>query len=123
MARSAAVAGMDVTRLSTTGSTEVEPGIALAQLGGGERLNVQHFALEPGASVPAHAHEDHEQCSFCYAGEVTFVLDDRTVTLAAGDVAILDPDETHAVENRGDETASGIDVYSPPRPTPDWVRG
>lgn len=112
---------MDFTRLSTTETTEVDPGIALAQLGGGERLNVQHFALDPGADVPAHSHQEHEQCTFCYAGEVTFVLEEKSVTLGAGDVAILELDETHGVENRGDETARGIDVYSPPRPRPDWV--
>lgn len=112
---------MDIARLATAETTEVEAGIALTQLGGGERLNVQHFALDPGASVRAHAHDDHEQCSFCYAGQVSFVLDDETVTVGAGDVAVLGPGETHAVENRGEETARGIDVYSPPRPTPDWV--
>lgn len=112
---------MDITRLATAETTEVEPGIALAQLGGGERLNVQHFALDPGARVPAHAHEDHEQCSFCYAGEITFVLDDETVAVGPEDVAVLERGETHAVENRGHETATGIDVYSPPRPSPDWL--
>lgn len=121
MAHAGVSVPMNVTRLATTATTEAEPGIALAQLGGGECLNVQHFAIDPGASVPAHAHEDREQCTFCYAGEITFVLDDESVVVGPGDVAVLDPAETHAVENRGPETAEGIDVYSPPRPSPDWV--
>lgn len=112
---------MELARLSTAETTEAVTGVDLTQLGGGERLNVQHFALDPGASVPAHAHEDHEQCSFCYAGEVTFLLEAETVTVGAGDVAVLAPGETHGVENRGGEAARGIDVYSPPRPAPDWV--
>lgn len=105
--------------LSTTDPIEPVAGAHLTQLGGGNHLNVQHFELDPGAVIPEHAHDDHEQLSFLYEGTLTFVVDDE-VTARAGDVSILAPGEAHAVENRGAVVARGIDVFSPPRPEPDW---
>lgn len=112
---------MEVHSLEVTEPTEAVEGVELAQLGGGDRLNVQHFSIHPGASVPKHAHPEHEQLSFCYAGSLTFLVDGEAVSVAAGDAAVLPQGESHAVENRGETVARGIDVYSPPRPTPDWL--
>lgn len=112
---------MQFRSLSDTEGTEAVEGVYLAQLGGGDRLNIQHFALEPGAIVHEHVHNDHEQLSFLYEGVLTFILNDGEVTAAPGDAGVLMPGESHAVENRGNVTAQGIDVYSPPRSTVDWI--
>ena len=107
--------------LSATDSAEAVPGVHLAQLGTGDNLNAQHFELEPETEIPEHDHSDNEQLSFVYEGAVTFLVDGEAVTANAGDVCIFAPGETHAIENRGEVTARGIDVYGPPRPAPDWV--
>ena len=112
---------MQTTSLFDTESTEAVEGAHLAQLGGGDHLNVQHFELEPGAVVPEHAHDDHEQLSFLYEGVLRFVVGGEEVSANAGDAALFAPGEAHAVENRGDAVARGVDVYSPPRPEPDWI--
>jgi quercetin dioxygenase-like cupin family protein len=100
--------------------TEVEPGVHLAQVVAGEQMSVQHVRMEPGASVPEHSHH-HEQVGFVYAGEVTFHLADDTVTVGEGGSYGLASHEVHAAENRGDDTLLAIDVFSPPRPNPDWL--
>ncbi|WP_435065616.1 cupin domain-containing protein [Halobaculum sp. EA56] len=102
------------------GDTEAVDGVHLAQLAAGEEMSVQHFAIEPGAEVPAHDHP-HEQAGFITRGELTFVLaDGEEVVCAAGDSYVLAGEEVHGAENRGDERVEGIDVFSPPRPNPDW---
>lgn len=102
-------------------SVEAVDGVHLIQLAVGERMSVQHFRIEPGAVVPEHDHR-HEQVGFIYGGRLTFVLADGTEqVVAAGDSYELDGGEPHAAENRGDEPATGIDVFSPPRADPDWL--
>lgn len=112
---------MRVTRLAQTEATEPIDGAHLAQLGGGERLNIQHFVLDPGSVIEEHAHDDHEQLSFLYEGTLTFVVDGEEVTATQGDAGVLAPGEPHRVENRGDVVARGVDIYSPPRPERDWA--
>lgn len=87
----------------------------------GDEMNVQHFEIEPGATVPSHSHH-HEQVGVIYGGALTFVLEDGSeVTVEAGDSYALAGDEVHGAENRGDEPVKGIDVFSPPRTDPDWA--
>jgi quercetin dioxygenase-like cupin family protein len=100
--------------------TEVEPGVHLAQLVAGAEMSIQHVRMDPGASVPEHSHH-HEQVGFVYGGEVTFHLADRTVTVGPGGSYGLASGEVHAAQNRGDDTLLAVDVFSPPRPDPDWL--
>jgi quercetin dioxygenase-like cupin family protein len=101
-------------------ATEAVDGVHLAMLAGGEAMNVQRFAIEPGATVPAHSHP-HEQAGYLVEGTLTFLLDGEERELHAGDSYSIPGGESHGVENRGDETVRGIDVFSPPRENPDWV--
>jgi len=113
---------MDVVPEAGPGrEVEVEPGVYLAQLAAGEEMSIQHLRLEPGARVPEHSHH-HEQVGFVYRGEQTFVLDDgETVAVAAGGSYHLAGGEAHAAENRRDEELRAVDVFSPPRPNPNWL--
>lgn len=112
-------------RVSTDDVEAVEPvsGVGLSVLARTERMNVQRFAIEPGATVPAHSHEQ-EQLGYVVSGELTFLVGDgddpEEVVVGAGDSFALDAHETHGVENRGDVTAEGVDVFSPPRIAADW---
>lgn len=95
-------------------------GVRLALLAGGEAMNVQQFAIDPGASVPAHSHP-HEQAGYLVEGTLTFVLDDEERELVPGDSYVIPGGESHAAENRGNEIVRGIDVFNPPRENPDWA--
>ncbi|WP_276271181.1 cupin domain-containing protein [Haloarcula litorea] len=112
---------METTTAPAGEEVEVEPGVHLAQLAAGDEMSIQHLRMEPGSRVPEHDHH-HEQVGFVYQGEQTFVLDDDTVTVGPGESYWLESHEVHAAENRGDETLLAIDVFSPPRPDPDWLR-
>ncbi|WP_254273674.1 cupin domain-containing protein [Haloarcula marina] len=112
---------MDVVSDTHADEVEVEPGVYLAQLAAGSEMSIQHLRIEPGGRVPEHSHH-HEQVGFVYQGEQTFVLDDgEAVTVGPGESYRLESHEVHAAENRGEAELLAIDVFSPPRPNPDWL--
>ena len=100
-------------------TVEVVEGVHLTQLVAAERTSVQHFHIEPGATVPEHSHH-HEQAGLITSGSCVFLVDGDEVVLGTGEAYVLESEEPHAVENRGDEPVDGIDVFSPPRTNPDW---
>jgi len=111
---------MERVPLDRDSEVEAVENVHLAQLAAGEETSVQHFRLEPGATVPEHGHR-HEQTGFVYRGEMTFVLEDgEEVVVGEGESYVFASNERHAAENRRDEPVEGVDVFSPPRPDPDW---
>ncbi|ELZ55283.1 MULTISPECIES: cupin domain-containing protein [unclassified Haloferax] len=113
---------MDRVSVDDAPSAEAADNVFLSLLAGGEEMNVQHFRIEPGATVPVHDHP-HEQVGYIVAGELTFLVgDDREeLVVGPGDSYSLAGGEPHGAENRGDETVVGIDVFSPPRANPPWL--
>ncbi|UIP01110.1 cupin domain-containing protein [Halobaculum sp. CBA1158] len=111
---------MDRVTHESADDTEAVEGVHLGQLAAGEEMSVQHFYIEPGATVPKHDHP-HEQAGYVTAGTLTFVLEDgEEVVCGPGDSYVLAGDEVHGAENRGDVPVEGVDVFSPPRTDPDW---
>lgn len=100
-------------------AAEPEAGAHLKLLAGGERMNVQHFEIEAGATVPEHSHP-HEQAGYIESGEAVFLVDGEEIPVEAGDAYSIPGGEPHALENRGDEPIVGVDVFSPPRENPSW---
>ncbi|WP_101294412.1 cupin domain-containing protein [Halegenticoccus soli] len=100
-------------------AVEAVPGVHLSQLAAGEEMSVQHFFIEPGATVPEHSHP-HEQTGYIVEGTLTFVVDGEEVHAGPGDSYAVPADEPHAAENRGDVPVKGVDIFSPPRTDPDW---
>jgi quercetin dioxygenase-like cupin family protein len=111
---------MERVGLSDRESVEAVEAVHLTQLAAGERTSVQGFEIEPGATVPEHSHP-HEQTGFVSEGELTFLVDGRELVVGAGDSFTVPGEEPHAVENRGETPARGVDVFSPPRVDPDWM--
>lgn len=99
----------------------VADGVEATVLAGGDRMNVQHFVIEPGAEVPAHVHEN-EQLGYLLSGSVVVSLPDGERTLTEGDSYAIPANEPHGAANPADEPAVGIDVFSPPRSVPGWER-
>lgn len=110
---------MERVSLSDLEPTEAADGVNLAVMAGSESMNVQHFEIEPGAVVAEHSHP-HEQTGFIYEGEVVFVSDGEEVVCGSGDSYAIPGEQPHAAENRGDEPVRGVDIFSPPRPNPNW---
>lgn len=101
-------------------TVEAVEGVHLTQLAVGERTSVQAVRMDPGSVVDRH-HHPHEQAGYLFAGELTFILEDGSErVVSAGESFVFASDEPHAAENRGNEPVLGVDVFSPPRPDPDW---
>lgn len=111
---------MDYVRQSGQETVEAMDGVFLTQLAVGDQMSIQHLRMEPGSRIPDHSHH-HEQVGFVYQGTQTFVLDDGSIAVDAGNSYAIRGHETHAAENNGDETMLAIDIFSPPRPNPDWL--
>ena len=56
---------------------------------GGEQVLLCRVNYEPGKHVPWHKHDDTEQVMFILDGEVEMTIEDETVTLKPGDVAVV----------------------------------
>jgi mannose-6-phosphate isomerase-like protein (cupin superfamily) len=89
----------------------------LTQMGAGERMSIQHFRLNPDAGAPRHSHE-HEQVGYLVEGTLTIVVDEGEHSVEAGDAYLIPSSEAHAIWNRGNEPAVGVETFSPPRPRP-----
>lgn len=107
-------------RVPLDAETEAVDAVHLAQLATGDSMSVQHFRIEPGATVPEHSHH-HEQAGFVYEGELTFLVDGEEIVVGAGESYTIPGEEPHAAENRGETAIRGVDIFSPPRPDPDWA--
>lgn len=110
---------METSTLSAKSASEVIDGVFLTQLAAGERMSIQHYHIEPGAVVPEHDHH-HEQVGFVYEGSLTFIIEGEEIVVSTGESFALASNEPHEVENRGDDAAKGIDIFSPPRLNPPW---
>ncbi|MFB6164509.1 MAG: cupin domain-containing protein [Haloarculaceae archaeon] len=112
---------METVSLSVPETVEVEDGVHLTQLVAGDRMSVQHFHVEAGATIPEHSHE-HEQVGYVYAGAMTFTVGGEAFVVGPNESYVLPSNEPHAAENPGDDPVQGIDVFAPPRPNPDWAQ-
>lgn len=110
---------MDLVSADAIDETEAIDDVFLKQLAVGEEMSVQHFRLDPGSVVPEHSHQ-HEQLGYVVSGEAVFIADGEETVVGPGDSYGLTSNEPHRVENRGDDTVLGIDIFSPPRANPDW---
>ena len=111
---------MDTVHIDDRETAEPIDGVFLTQVVAGDSMSIQHFRIEPGATVEIHDHH-HEQLGYLIDGELTFTADGATVQVSAGDSYAIPSDEPHGVENPGPEPAIGLEIFSPPRPTPPWL--
>jgi quercetin dioxygenase-like cupin family protein len=89
-------------------------------LAGSDQFSFEWFEKPPGHSSPMHDHENEQVC-LCLGGQLTVHTEDRSVTLEPYDSVFLEGWETHAVENEGEETAVGLDVFAPGRSFDFWT--
>lgn len=82
-----------------------------------DRLTLAVVELDPGAIVPEHRH-DNEQAGLVIAGSVAFTIAGESRDLGPGGTWRLPGGTPHSVQ-AGEEGATVIDVFSPPRS--DWA--
>ena len=82
----------------------------------GESVMVARVLLKKGCVVPLHSHHN-EQVTYILEGALKFVLEDREITVRAGEVLCIPPNVPHeaiAIEDTVD-----LDIFTPPRE--DWI--
>lgn len=99
---------------------EPDEGWRRVSLAGSDQFSFEWFEKPPGHSSPMHDHENEQVC-LCLSGELTVATEDNKVTLNEYDSVLLESTELHRVENTGNETAVGLDVFSPGRSFDFWT--
>lgn len=110
---------MEVRPDADDAAVEAVDGVHLTQGAAGDETSIQRFVIDPGAAVPEHDHP-HEQVGTVTSGVLTFFVDGETLRVGPGDTFAIPGGEPHAAANEGDVPVEGVDVFSPPRPNPDW---
>lgn len=111
---------MDFVPFDAAESYEPDAGWQRRALAGSDAFSFEWFEKPPGHASPMHDHENEQVC-VCLAGELTVHFEDESVTLSQYDSVHIEGNETHAVENEGDERAVGLDVFAPGRSFDFWT--
>jgi quercetin dioxygenase-like cupin family protein len=82
----------------------------------GTNMMMARVFLKKGAHVPRHSHF-HEQIAYILEGALLFTIDDREVTVSAGEVLCIPPNVPH--EAVALEDTVDLDIFNPPRQ--DWI--
>ncbi len=82
----------------------------------GTNIMLARIALKKGARVPRHSHMN-EQLSHVVEGVLRFLLEDKEVTVRAGEMLCIPPHAPHEVIALEDAVA--FDIFNPPRQ--DWI--
>jgi quercetin dioxygenase-like cupin family protein len=82
----------------------------------GTNVMMARVFLKKGARVPRHSHY-HEQIAYILEGALLFMIDDREITVSAGEVLCIPPNVPH--EAVALEDTVDLDIFNPPRQ--DWI--
>ena len=99
---------------------EPDEGWRRVAMAGSDRFSFEWFEKPPGHSSPLHDHENEQVC-VCLDGELTVTTESDEVRLGTFDSVLLESKEPHRVENTGEETAIGLDVFAPGRSFDFWT--
>jgi quercetin dioxygenase-like cupin family protein len=106
---------MEIGRISDkTGSFAAFPGVTGKVLFSGGRLMFLWVEVKGSKVVPEHSHP-HEQMGICLSGRAEFRAGEETRIVDAGTVYWFRSNEKHSVRALGEEGATFLDVFSPPR--------
>ncbi|WP_415378636.1 cupin domain-containing protein [Halosimplex sp. TS25] len=99
---------------------EPDEGWRRVALAGDDDVSLEWFEKPPDHSSPMHDHENGQVC-LVLDGELTIHTESDMERLTRYDSVWLDPWESHRVENEGDETAVGLDIFVPGRSFDFWT--
>jgi quercetin dioxygenase-like cupin family protein len=82
----------------------------------GTNVMAARVLLKKGARVPLHSHHN-EQVTYVLEGALHFFIDNRELTVSAGEVLCIPPNMPH--EAIALEDTVDLDIFNPPRQ--DWI--
>jgi mannose-6-phosphate isomerase-like protein (cupin superfamily) len=78
------------------------------------RFNLAIITIAPGHSGPEpHSHEDEDDTFFLLDGELTFTVENETLTAEPGTLVLVPPGLVHTFENKGSEPARFLNIHAP----------
>ena len=86
--------------------------VASKPLGNAEGLTVGRATIKAGQTNPRHRHPKSEEVLYLLKGRINHTLDDKTITMSAGDVVTIAPGVFHNASCIGSEDAEMVVVYS-----------
>ena len=86
--------------------------VASKPLGNAEGLTVGRATIKAGQTNPRHRHPKSEEVLLLLKGQINHTLDDKTITMSAGDVITIAPGVFHNASCIGTEDAEMVVVYS-----------
>ncbi|MGQ9513457.1 MAG: cupin domain-containing protein [Thermoproteota archaeon] len=106
---------MEIARIKDESrSFEAFQGVVGKVLLSGDNMMFFFVEVKKHGVVPEHAHP-HEQMGICLSGRAEFISGDQRKMVEAGTVYWIRSNERHAVRILGEEAATFLDVFSPPR--------
>jgi len=86
--------------------------LASRALGNAQGLTVGYATIKAGHTNPRHRHPKSEEVLYLLKGRINHTLDDKTITMSAGDVVTIKPGVFHNASCIGTEDAEMVIVYS-----------
>lgn len=111
---------MKTVKFDNAETYEPEEGWGRAALAGSDKFSFEWFEKPAGHSSPMHNHKNEQVC-IVLQGELTIVTEDSETQLTQYDSVWLDSQESHRVENTGEDLAIGLDVFAPGRSFDFWT--
>jgi len=95
---------------------ELMPGVKSRILTGmlGEKMMMVLTTIEPGATVPSHAHP-HEQIGMVFSGKASFRIDDEEREVSKGDFFSIPANVDHEATCISAEPFVALDIFCPVR--------
>ena len=83
---------------------------------GNEEAQAAVMTLSPGQSTggPENRHPDADQWLYVVSGEGHATVAGEAVSLAAGDLLLIESGEAHELTNSGSEPFETLNIYVPP---------
>jgi len=91
---------------------EIAPGVRIKTVAG-EKIMFSFLEFQPHASIPPHSHP-HEQMGFVLEGQFELNIGGERKLVKKGDVYLIPSNVEHS-GFAGEEGATTLDVFSPPR--------
>lgn len=115
------VSATELPRLVSTRDGRDRIDLVTEDLFGLTELRADRITYHPGDTAAPHYHKDARHFFFMLDGEGVICVDDRSATVRAGDVAMVEESEVHHFENHSNADFTFIELWVPAPSSTVWV--
>lgn len=116
-----AISAADLPRLQSTRDTRDRIDLVTEDIFGLTDLKADRITYHPGDTAAAHYHLDCKHFFFVLNGQGILHTGEDSISLAPGDVALVDENEVHWFENPHDADFTFIELWVPAPGDTVWV--